>query len=303
MYSGDLSEYLRQRGALVNDALDALLPPAEGHHENLGAAMRHSVFAGGKRLRPILVLASAEAASASPEAAIANRDAALNTACALECIHTYSLIHDDLPAIDDDDLRRGKPTCHKAYGEATAILAGDALLTLAFELISTTKGVDAKSLLRVVTELSKGAGFNGMIGGQLVDIESEGKAISLPVLQHIHIHKTGALIVAAIRAGAVIGGADDDRLKALTTYGEALGLAFQITDDILDIEGTDEELGKPSGSDLKKDKATYPSLVGMEESKRMAAEVTEKGLAAIEGLGKEAEPLRDLADFVLKRRS
>ncbi|VAV83740.1 (2E,6E)-farnesyl diphosphate synthase [hydrothermal vent metagenome] len=320
MYNGDLSEYMRARAAIINGALEDLLPPEQGHHKNLAAAMRYSVFAGGKRLRPVLVMAAAEAAgsrSAAGNGNAAGNDStagsldfaggsyggSLDTACAFECIHTYSLIHDDLPAIDDDDLRRGKPTCHKVYGEATAILAGDALLTLAFNLIAGTKDVAADKLLRVIAELSKGAGYGGMIGGQLVDIESEGREISFPVLEHIHIHKTGALIVAAIRSGAIIGGADDDTLDALTTYGEALGLAFQITDDILDLEGTDEELGKPSGSDLKRKKATYPSLLGISESKRMAADVTEKGLAAIEGLGAEAEPLRDLAGFVIKRRS
>lgn len=281
---------------VVNGELDALLPPEQGHHKNLAAAMRYSVFAGGKRLRPILVMASAEAVGSSI-------GAALNTACAFECIHTYSLIHDDLPAIDDDDLRRGKPTCHKVYGEAVAILAGDALLTLAFDIITSTKGVAPDKLLRVVSELSRGAGAGGMIGGQLVDIESEGRDISFPVLEHIHIHKTGALIVAAIRSGAIIGGADADQLAALTTYGEALGLAFQITDDVLDLEGTDEELGKPSGSDLKKDKATYPSLVGLNESKRMATDVMEKGVEVIESLGAQATPLRDLADFVINRRN
>jgi geranylgeranyl diphosphate synthase type II len=296
LYSGNLSEYLRQRGVVVNGELDALLPPEQGHHKNLAAAMRYSVFAGGKRLRPILVMASAEAVGSSI-------GAALNTACAFECIHTYSLIHDDLPAIDDDDLRRGKPTCHKVYGEAVAILAGDALLTLAFDIITSTKGVAPDKLLRVVSELSRGAGAGGMIGGQLVDIESEGRDISFPVLEHIHIHKTGALIVAAIRSGAIIGGADADQLAALTTYGEALGLAFQITDDVLDLEGTDEELGKPSGSDLKKDKATYPSLVGLNESKRMATDVMEKGVEVIESLGAQATPLRDLADFVINRRN
>ncbi len=301
MYNGNLSEYLKARGQIVNQALDLLLPPEQGPHKNLAAAMRHSVFAGGKRLRPILVLASAEAAFGS-----ADNDsvkAALNTACAFECIHTYSLIHDDLPALDDDDLRRGKPTCHIAYGEATAILAGDALLTLAFSLIAETKDVSPEKLLRIVAELSKKAGIGGMIGGQLVDLESEGSEISFPVLEHIHIHKTGALMVAAIRSGAIIGGASVETLAALTEYGEALGLAFQITDDILDLVGTDEELGKPSGSDLKLQKATYPALLGLSESKKVAADVTQKAIAALEVFGAEAMPLRDLAAFVIERRN
>ncbi|VAW37163.1 (2E,6E)-farnesyl diphosphate synthase [hydrothermal vent metagenome] len=302
MYSGDLSEYLRARGEVINNALGELLPPEQGQHKNLAAAMRYSVFAGGKRLRPILVMAAAEAAGGLDFQG-GSYGGSLNTACAFECIHTYSLIHDDLPAIDDDDLRRGKPTCHKVYGEATAILAGDALLTLAFNLIAGTEDVATDKLLRVVAELAKGAGYGGMIGGQLVDIESEGREVSLPVLEHIHIHKTGALIVAAIRSGAIIGGADSGTLAALTTYGKALGLAFQITDDVLDLEGTDAELGKPSGSDLKRKKATYPSLLGISESKRMAADETARGVAAIEGLGAGAAPLIDLAGFVTERRS
>ncbi len=292
----NLEQYIEEKAGLVNSALDRLLPREEGYHKNLHSAVRYSVFAGGKRVRPVLVLASCEAAGGRPEDA-------LTTACAFECIHTYSLIHDDLPAMDNDDTRRGKPTCHKAFGEATAILAGDALLTVAFKLIADTKGVDCERLLRVVGELAHGAGYAGMIGGQMVDIESEGREIPFPMLEHIHIHKTGALILAAVRCGGIIAGADERRMKALTQYGEALGLAFQIADDILDIEGTDEELGKPAGSDLRRKKATYPALIGVQESRRLACELVEKGLRSLDLFDEKADPLRALARFVVDRRS
>ncbi len=226
----------------------------------------------------------------------------MNTACAFECIHTYSLIHDDLPALDDDDLRRSMPTCHKAYGEATAILAGDALLTLAFELISMTAEVEGGSLVEVTRELAVGAGTTGMIGGQVVDLESEGKSVSLPMLERIHAHKTGALIVAAIRCGAILGGAEDEELESLTRYGEAIGLAFQIADDILDVEGSSEEMGKSIGADEAKKKATYPSVVGMKQSKEMAAELVRVALSSLKGFGETAEPLRAIASYVVDRK-
>lgn len=294
----DIEKYLKEKAEVVEAALDRLLPSAKDYPQSLYGAMRHSIFAGGKRLRPILVMAACEAVGGDVEDA-------MNTASAFECVHTYSLIHDDLPAIDDDDLRRGKPTCHKAFGEASAILAGDALLTIAFEMIAKTKHVEPKRLIRVVTELAKGSGHVGMIGGQVVDIESEGSEISFPVLEHIHIHKTGALIVAALKSGAIIGGADAVTIEKLTRYGEALGLAFQVADDILNVEGSSEELGKAVGSDEERGKATYPSIVGLKESKEMAEALGAKALEALDALPSDmdnmVEPLRALVKFVIER--
>lgn len=257
--------------------------------------MNYSLFAGGKRVRPVLVLASCEAVGGDAKDA-------LNTACAFECIHTYSLIHDDLPAIDNDDLRRGRPTCHKAFGEAAAILAGDALLTTAFDIIAKTEIKDKGAVLKVVRELSRAAGSTGMIGGQMIDIESEGKEITFPVLEYIHIHKTGELIRAAVRCGAMLGDAGEDGLKKLTRYGEAVGLAFQIADDILDVEGSSEEMGKPSGGDKAKGKATYPSIIGLEESRNRASELVDVALESLSGFDKKAEPLREIAKYIIARR-
>lgn len=291
-----MERYLNEKAELVNRALERLLPRPEGYEKSLYSAMRYSVFAGGKRLRPALVLASCEAAGGREEDA-------LETACAFECIHTYSLIHDDLPAIDNDDVRRGKPTCHKAFGEAVAILAGDALLTMAFEAVANTTGVGAGRLLKVVREIARASGYGGMIGGQVMDIEGEGKEVPFPVLERIHIHKTGALITSSVRCGAIIGGARKGELKSLTRYGEAVGLAFQIADDILNVEGTEEELGKPAHSDVKMEKATYPALVGVRESKMLAEELVRKALEAIRGFDEKARPLRAIARFIVERRS
>jgi geranylgeranyl diphosphate synthase type II len=261
--------------------------------------MRYSIFAGGKRLRPVLVLASAEAVG-EPGRVVS--EAAVNTACAFECVHTYSLIHDDLPAIDNDDLRRGRATCHKVFGEAAAILAGDALLTIAFELIASSGSDDNGSLVRVVHEISRAAGSKGMIGGQMVDIESEGKDIDSAVLEHIHIHKTGALILSSVRCGAILAGAGQGERERLTRDGEAVGLAFQIADDILDVEGAREEMGKETGGDEKKRKATYPALFGLTESKEIARELAEKALKALDGFDKRADPLRAIALYIVERR-
>lgn len=290
----DLDRYLSEKAELINRGLAGLLPGDDEYPQALHRAMRYSLFAGGKRIRPVLVLAAAEAVGAST-------DAALNTACAFECVHTYSLIHDDLPAIDNDDLRRGRPTCHKAFGEAAAILAGDALLTHAFALIAATKSVDDGSLIRVIQELSKAAGSIGMIGGQMVDIESEGSDIPFPVLEYIHIHKTGELLLAAIRCGAIIAGADEGELAALTKYGKAVGLAFQIADDILDVEGSVALLGKNTGGDVKKGKATYPSLIGLDESKKRASELVDIATGALDGFDERAEPLRAIARYIVAR--
>jgi geranylgeranyl diphosphate synthase type II len=295
----DLDRYLNEKVELINGALDRLLPGEEQYPQSLHRAMRYSIFAGGKRIRPVLVLASAEAV-AGPGGV--NTEAAISAACAFECIHTYSLIHDDLPAIDNDDLRRGRATCHKVFGEAAAILAGDALLTIAFELIASPGADDFASCRRVVHEVSRAAGSKGMIGGQVVDIESEGKDIDSAILEHIHIHKTGALILSAVRCGAFLAGAGNRELECLTRYGEAVGLAFQIADDILDVEGESREMGKATGGDEKKKKATYPALFGLTESKEIARELVEKALKALEDFDNKADPLRAVALYIVERR-
>lgn len=290
----DLEAYLVEKTELVNKALKELLAGETEYPQDLHRAMHYSLFAGGKRLRPVLAIAAAEAVG-GPAGDV------LNVACALECIHTYSLIHDDLPAIDNDDLRRGRPTCHKVFGEAIAILAGDALLTASFEIMARSSSRDKGALLKAFSEIARAAGSMGMIGGQAVDIESEGKEITLPILQYIHIHKTGELILASIRAGALISGADEAGLKALTRYGESVGLAFQITDDILDVEGTEAVLGKPVGGDKKKGKATYPALLGLDEAKRRAGELTVRAVDALSGFDGKADPLRAIAMYITGR--
>lgn len=292
----DLDRYLSERAVFVNEALSRLLAGRETFPERLHAAIHHSVFAGGKRLRPILVLASCEAVGGDVAHAV-------NTACAFECIHTYSLIHDDLPAMDDADMRRGRPSCHKAYDEVTAILAGDALLTAAFEMI-TTSPVDDKSLLCSVSgELARAAGYGGMVAGQMVDIESEGKEIDIALLEFIHVHKTGALIHAALKCGAILGGAEASELDRLSGYGEALGLAFQITDDILDVEGSSEEMGKSVGADAESKKATYPALLGLADSRNMVEELTVRAIKALSGFDVTAEPLRAIARHIANRKN
>jgi len=296
MDSFNLSEYLEAKKVFIDKALKALIPSLSGHTKSLNEAMRYSLFAGGKRLRPVLTLAAAEAVGGDLATAV-------NTACAIECIHTYSLIHDDLPALDDDDLRRGRPTCHREYGEAMAILAGDALLTSAFQIIAASAVSDSAALIRVIDEVAAGAGHNGMIGGQVCDIESEGKAISYPELEYIHTHKTGRLILASVRCGAILGGASEAELAALTLYGEATGLAFQVVDDILDVEGEAKEMGKAVGGDAERGKATYPSLLGMNESKARADELVAAAIKALNSFGEKAEPLRSIASFITSRKS
>jgi geranylgeranyl diphosphate synthase type II len=296
----DLKKYLKERCSLVDEALGRYLPSEDDLPRSLHKSMRYSVFAGGKRVRPILLLAACEAAGG-------DMGRAMPAACAMEMIHTYSLIHDDLPAMDDDDFRRGNPTNHKVFGEAIAILAGDALLTEAFILLSNPEyaGVtEAARLLPVVYEIARCAGSRGMVGGQVVDMESEGKAdIDLATVQYIHTHKTGALIKASVKAGAILGGADGARLDAITRYGETIGLAFQIADDILDIEGTTEEIGKDAGSDEARGKATYPAVMGIAEAKKRAAELVEMALDALSAFDEKADPLREIARYIVYRKS
>jgi len=296
--SFDLQAYLAERRALVDQALEKFLPPEDAPPPSVHRAMRYSVLAGGKRLRPILVIAGAEAVGGAP-------DAVLPTACALELIHTYSLIHDDLPAMDDDDYRRGRLTNHKVFGDAVAILAGDALLTHAFRLIAgnVDGASDARVIADVVAEIAEAAGTDGMVGGQVVDIESEGKTVSAETLDYIHTHKTAALIRASLRVGALLAGAKPDQLAAITRAGDALGLAFQIVDDILDVEGSLEELGKTAGSDQRKQKATYPALHGLPASRRRARALIEEAKVALGPLGAAARPIAALADFIYERRS
>ncbi|HEY3306864.1 MAG TPA: farnesyl diphosphate synthase [Desulfuromonadaceae bacterium] len=296
----DLKTYLKTQCARVDAALDNFLPKETDLPFSLHKAMRYSVFAGGKRVRPILMLAACQAVGGDTERA-------LPAACAMEMIHTYSLIHDDLPAMDDDDFRRGNPTNHKVFGEAIAILAGDGLLTEAFKLISDplfASDVPAAARLAVIHEIATCAGSYGMVGGQVVDMESEGnKDIDLPTVQYIHTHKTGALIKASVKAGALLGGADELKLVAITRYGEAAGLAFQIADDILDIEGTTEEIGKDAGSDEARGKATYPAVMGLPAAKQEAQAMMDEAFRALEIFGAEADPLREIATYIVNRKN
>jgi len=296
----DLKQYIKDRCQLVDSELDRVLPLAEELPFSLHRSMRYSTFAGGKRIRPILLLAACEAVGGDVSRAV-------SAAAAMEMIHTYSLVHDDLPAMDNDDFRRGNPTNHKVFGEAVAILAGDALLTQAFIILSSQElasVVPPATLLQVIHEISCCAGSRGMVGGQVVDMESEGKHdIDLPTVQYIHIHKTGALIKASVKTGALLGVADEGQLAALVRYGEAIGLAFQISDDILDIEGTTEELGKDAGSDQARGKATYPAVVGVAEARGRAAELLEMAIESLAGFDHRADPLREIARYVVARKS
>jgi len=294
----DLKTYIAERRALVDQALDRCLPKEEGPAGEVMRAMRYSVFAGGKRVRPILCLAACEAMGGDIERA-------LPVACALECIHTYSLIHDDLPAMDDDDYRRGVPTCHKVFGEAMAILAGDGLLTFAFQLLSGVShnaGRRKSNSLEATQVIARAVGVHGMVGGQVVDMASEGKDADAGTVRYIHTHKTAALIDASIQAGALIAGGRRNKIESLGRYGEALGLAFQVVDDILDIEGDPKKMGKATGSDIRKKKATYPSVYGLEESRTIAKKLIEEAIDSLRWFGAEAEPLRAIAHYILDRK-
>lgn len=292
-----LPGYLEAQCRRVDAALDRCVPAESEPPENIHRAMRYSLFAGGKRIRPILCIAAAEA--------LRNDVAGLDeAACTLELIHTYSLIHDDLPALDNDDLRRGRPTCHKVFGEAIAILAGDALLTLAFRILASIESLSAETRIALVRELSTASGtLRGMIGGQVHDIEGEGLPPTAELLEAIHRAKTGALLRASLRMGALCAGASPEEFSALSCYGEHIGLAFQIVDDILDIEQPSEALGKTAGKDLAQGKITFPAVYGLERSREMAEYERMKAHQAVEVFGERAGRLRDIADLIVYRKA
>ena len=290
-----LHEYMAAQQKAVDAALDRWVPAEAEDPAHIHQAMRYSLFAGGKRIRPLLVMAAAEAVSDAPLGIE-------SCACALELIHTYSLIHDDLPALDNDDLRRGRPTCHKVYGDAMAILAGDALLTLAFEVLSKLEGAGAERRIALVRELATASGtVGGMIGGQVNDIEGEGQHPTAALLESIHRAKTGALLRASVRMGAIYAGADAGQLEALTRFGEHIGLAFQIVDDILDVEQSSEALGKTAGKDAAQQKITFPAVYGIERSREMAEQERLAAHRALQPFDERALRLRELADLVVRR--
>ncbi len=290
----DLKPHLLSRQKLVDRALDRFLPKSTRKPATIHKAMRYSLFAGGKRLRPILCLAAAEACHGKIEDAIP-------MACAVECIHTYSLIHDDLPCMDDDDMRRGRPTSHKVFGEGIAVLAGDALLTVAFEILSQAKNAPRYDMATLIRELAIASGSLHLIGGQVADLEGEKRAITARELRYIHESKTAALLKTSVRLGAMSANATPPKLEAITTFGFSLGLAFQVIDDILDVTQTSAKLGKSAGKDVAAGKATYPALIGLEKSRIEAAALTKRAHDAIEPLGKDAELLRALAEHLLAR--
>jgi geranylgeranyl diphosphate synthase type II len=286
--------FLEETAKLVEEFLDRALLPAGTYPPPLADAMRYSVFAGGKKLRPALAVAASDCLGGE-------RTAVLPVAAALEMIHTYSLIHDDLPAMDNDEYRRGKPTCHRQFGEAAAILAGDALLTQAFSVVAGSEALPAERNVRIVCEIAAACGPEGLIGGQVADLNAAGNDIELPALEYIHTHKTGALLLASVRCGAIAAGGDGQDLKDLGAYGRRVGLGFQIVDDILDIEGDPAETGKATGRDHRHQKATYPALFGIEYSRQRARELVEEALDALRRYGPEAESLRGLARFIEER--
>ena len=290
----EVQEYLKRAAQTVDVALDSLIPKPSTKPASIHKAMRYSLFAGGKRLRPALALAAAEACGGTFEDA-------LHAACAVECIHTYSLIHDDLPCMDDDDLRRGRPTCHIVFGEGLAVLAGDSLLTLAFEILAQAQATSRYGIADFVRELSVASGSRWLIAGQVLDLESEGKPVSKSALKFIHQAKTAALLTCALRLGAMSANVTPAKLKALTDFGQALGLAFQVIDDILDVTQSTEKLGKTAGKDAKAFKATYPALFGLKKSRALADELTKEALSALKPLGKKAVMMRGIAESLLVR--
>jgi len=294
-----LEAYLSARRGLIDSALNKYMTPEDTYPPDIFKAVRYSLFAGGKRLRPILCLASAEAVGGDIESV-------MPVACALELIHTYSLIHDDLPAIDNDDYRRGMPTSHKVFGEGLAVLAGDALLTAAFHLLSRQDlmgGLDPGKLLTVINEIADAAGYSGMIGGQVVDMQSEGQVPDYETLHYIHSRKTGVMILAAVKSGARLAGATEEEIDALSEYGRNIGLAFQIADDMLNVDGDPILMGKATGSDVTRGKMTFPALIGVVESYNKARELMDMALAGIAHFDHKADPLRLIASYVLERRS
>ena len=292
----ELKSYITQKGQVVDANLKAMIQDSQ-LSPALVEAMKYSLMAGGKRIRPVLCLAACEAVGGEPQEA-------LTAACAIEMVHTYSLIHDDLPAMDDDQLRRGKATCHIAYDEATAILAGDALLTLAFEVLSSVdlnNGLPANRWLEVIRLISVAAGYQGMIQGQMLDIASEGSVLGTGELKTMHGLKTGALIEASLACGALLGGADRQQRKLLSDYGRKIGLAFQVADDLLNVEGDPELMGKAVGTDSKREKSTYPSLLGVEKTRQFSKKLIQEALQALETFDKQADPLRAIAKYIIER--
>ncbi|MGI9086443.1 MAG: polyprenyl synthetase family protein [Chthoniobacterales bacterium] len=290
----ELKAYLAARQKEVERALDGYLPKESVKPATIHKAMRYSLFAGGKRLRPSLCLAAAEACRGK----IAD---ALPLACALECIHTYSLVHDDLPSMDNDDFRRGRPTCHKVFGNGIAVLAGDALLTVAFEIVAQAKGSRRYDLRALLAEISDAASSRKLIAGQVADLEGEGKTITRAQLRYIHENKTAALLATSVRLGAMSANAGAKELAAITEFGRSLGLAFQVIDDILDVTQTSEKLGKSAGKDVAAQKATYPAVIGLEKSRVEARRLTNRAHAALGAFGKEGDVLRAMASYLLER--
>ena len=292
----ELKLYIKQKNQIIDAALERMFQDSHSS-KTLVKAMKYSLMAGGKQIRPVLCLAACEAVGGVPEDA-------LTAACALEMIHTYSLIHDDLPAMDDDELRRGKATCHIAFNEATAILAGDALLTLAFEVLSSVQfddGNQAFRWLKVIRLISVAAGYQGMIQGQMLDIASEGIKLSADELETMHLLKTGALIETSLACGALLGGADRRQTDLLSDYGRKIGLAFQVADDILNVEGNPELMGKAVGTDRQRDKSTYPSVLGIQAAREFSKKLVQKALQALETFDKQADPLRGIARYIIER--
>jgi geranylgeranyl diphosphate synthase type II len=297
--SKKIEQYLEEKRSLVEQALQKRMPEPTGLASEVIRSMHYSLFAGGKRIRPILCMAGAEAVGGSA-------DHVLPVACAIELIHSYSLIHDDLPAMDNDDFRRGKPTNHKVFGEAVAVLAGDGLLTLAFNLMARyglEKQGEKTALLRVIDLIASAAGCKGMVGGQVVDITYEGKDPDPAVVEYIHRHKTGALIAASVTAGTILAGGTEEEVGAVNRYGQEIGLVFQIADDILNIEGAEDVLGKGTGSDLERGKITYPSVFGLSESKHIQKQLVDRAIEYLNDLDHRAEPLRDLARYIITRNT
>ena len=291
-----MKERLKEQIDFIDKYLDKYLTEKENPQNIIYKAMRYSVFAGGKRLRPILMLNVCKMCGGDVNEVIP-------FACALEMIHTYSLIHDDLPAMDNDDLRRGMPTSHIKFGEATAILAGDALLNRAFEVVSEYDGDNVKRAMKAINMLAASSGTEGMIGGQIVDMESEGKKITLDELRYLHLNKTGAIIRSACTIGALMGGGSEDEIEAVDEFAKNLGVAFQIQDDILDVTGSEEELGKPIGSDAEENKNTYVRLVGLEKSRELSEEYSENAKKALDIFGERAQFLKDLTDYLINRKN